>query len=66
MSINKQPIRTNIFVSQDQDMFNNAKLMLEFLAIPYDDNQLANLELWDSLFSPISLLGIKKFLSSDA
>jgi len=45
MSINKQPIRTNIFVSQDQDMFNNAKLMLEFLAIPYDDNQLANLEL---------------------
>ena len=39
---------------------------LEFLTIPYDDNQPADLDLLDSIFSPTSLIGVKKFLSSNA
>jgi len=39
---------------------------LEFLTIPYNDNQPADLDLLDSIFSPTSLIGVKKFLSSNA
>jgi len=39
---------------------------LESSAILYNNNQPADSELWDGLFSPISLLEIKKFLSSNA
>jgi len=40
--------------------------MLESSAIPYNNNQLADPELWNSLFSSILSLEIEKFLSSDA
>ena len=65
MSIDKQPIRTNVSVPQGQEISNNAELMLESSAIPYNNNQLADLELWDGLFISILLLRIEKFLSSD-
>ena len=47
-------------------MDNSTKPMLETLAIPYNDNQLVDQDLWNDLFAPILLLGIKTFLSSDA
>jgi len=47
-------------------MLNNTESMLESSAIPYNNNQLADLELWNSLFSSIPSLEIEKFLSSDA
>jgi len=47
-------------------MLNNTEPMLESSAIPYNNNQLANPELWNSLFSSIPSLKIEKFLSSDA
>jgi len=53
-------------VPQGQDISNNTEPMLKSLAISYNNNQLADLELWNSLFAPISLLRIKKFLSSNA
>ena len=36
------------------------------LAIPYNDNQLANPDLWDSLFTPASLPVIEKYFSNNA
>ena len=39
-----------------------ARPTLEFLAIPYDNNQPADLDLWDSIFSSTSLIGVKKFI----
>jgi len=62
----RQLARTNMSMPQGQGMSNNVKPMLESSAIPYNNNQSADPELWDGLFSPISLLGIEKFLSSDA
>jgi len=62
----RQPTKTNMSVPQDQDTLNNTEPMLESSAIPYDDNQLADSELWNSLFFPILLLRIEKFLSNDA
>jgi len=62
----RQLARTNVSMPQGQGMSNNAKPMLKSSAIPYNNNQPAGPELWDGLFSPISLLGIEKFLSSDA
>ena len=38
---------------------------LESSAIPCTENQPADPDLWDGVFSPISLFGVKKFLSSD-
>jgi len=47
-------------------MNNSIKHRLETLAIPYNDNQLVDLDLWNGFFALISLLGIEKFLSSNA
>jgi len=44
----------------------NAGPTLESSAIPYEDDLSIDLELWNSLFFPISLLEVEKFLSSDA
>jgi len=38
---------------------------LEYSVIPYTENQPADPDLWDGVFSPISLFGVEKFLSSD-
>jgi len=43
----------------------NAGPTLESSAIPYEDDLSMDLELWNSLFFPISLLEVEKFLSSD-
>jgi len=42
------------------------QVCLEPLVIPYQANQPADPQLWDDNFSPISLFGIDKFLTSDA
>jgi len=36
------------------------------LAIPYQNNQLADPQLWDSNFASISLFGMNKYLTGDA
>ena len=41
-------------------MKSSAEPMLESLVL-YNNNQLADLDLWDGLFTPVSLLGINKF-----
>jgi len=51
---------SNIPIPQGQSMANSAKLNVNSLAIPYNNNQLANLDLWDSLFVPALLLELKK------
>ena len=38
---------------------------LEASVISYSDNQPADPNLWDDVFSPILLIGVKKFLSSN-
>ena len=53
MSAARQPVETNISMSQDQDMDNSTKPMLEFSVIPYNNNQPADSDLWNSLF-PLS------------
>ena len=47
-------------------MSNSTKSNFNSSAIPYNNNQLADPDLWDGLFTLTSLLGIKKYLSSDA
>jgi len=64
--VDRQPTKINMSVPQDQDISNNTEPMLESSAIPYNDNQLADPELWNSLFFPILLLRIEKFLNNDA
>ena len=65
MSAVQQPTESNVPMSQDQGIDNSAESSLNTLAIPYDNNQLANLDLWDSFFALTSLLEVKKFLNSD-
>ena len=62
----QQPIESNMPISQDQGMVNNTESNLDSLAISYNDDQLANLNLWNGLFALTFLLGVEKFLSSDA
>jgi len=38
---------------------------LKSSAISYQINQLADLQLWDSKFTPISLFGVNKYLAGD-
>jgi len=53
-------------MSQDNSTMNTQiPLGLEFLAIPYQTNQLADLQLWNSNFASISLFGINEYLTSD-
>ena len=45
MSAVQQPTESNVPMSQDQGIDNSAESSLNTLAIPYDNNQLANLDL---------------------
>ena len=56
VSAARQPADSNTPEPQDY---------LGAFVIPYSDNQLADPDLWNGVFSPISLIGIKKFLSND-
>jgi len=38
---------------------------LEASVISYPDNQPADPDLWDDIFSPVLLIGVEKFLSSN-
>jgi len=38
---------------------------LEVSVISYSNNQSTDLNLWNGVFSPVLLIGVKKFLSSD-
>ena len=55
----------NMSVSYNQGIESSAEPTLEPSAIPYNDNQLADSDLGNGLFVPISLLRINKFISSD-
>jgi len=66
MPADRQLAKTNVSMPQGQELTNNIRPILESSAILYNNNQPADSELWDGLFSPISLLEIKKFLSSNA
>ena len=45
VSTDRQSVRTNVSMTQGQEISNNAELMLKSSAIPYNNNQLADLEL---------------------
>ena len=60
-----QPADINIPRPHGQDMENSAKPLIKTSAILYDNNQLVDLDLWNSLFSLVLLLKINKFLSCD-
>ena len=62
----RQLTETNMFVPQGQGIDDSIEPILETLTISYNDNQLVDPYLWNGIFTPISLLGIKKFLSSNA
>ena len=61
-----QPAGINVSMPHGQGMKENTEPMIESLAIPYDNDQLADPDLWDGLFAPVWLLRINKFLSCDA
>jgi len=64
---NIQTAEDNVSMPHGQDMnITNTRSSLESLAIPYNDNQSANPNLWDNIFSSASLIEIKKFFSSNA
>ena len=56
-----QPAASNMSVLQDNILISSTGATLNASVIPYSNNQLANLDLWDSLFAPASLFGIDKF-----
>ena len=56
---------SNMSISQGQDMAISTEPNVNSSAIPYNNNQLADLDLWDGLFAPALLLEIEKYLSSD-
>jgi len=65
MSLVGQPASINMPMPHGQDMEKSAKPMIEPSAILYDNNQLVDPDLWNSLFALVLLLSINKFLSSN-
>ena len=61
-----QPTDINVPIPHGQDMEKSIKPTIELSAIPYDNNQLVDPDLWDSLFALVLLLRINEFLSSNA
>ena len=47
----QQPVGSNMPISQDQSMVNSTESNLDSLAISYNDDQLADLDLWNGLFA---------------
>jgi len=66
MSLAGQLVDINIPMPHSQSIEKSAEPIMEPLAIPYDNKQLTDSDLWDSFFAPVLLLGINKFLSSNA
>ena len=65
MSAANQPATSNISMLQGNSPISSAESTLETLALPYDNNQPANPNLWNSIFVLTSLLEIDKFQSYD-
>jgi len=62
-----EPVDDLVYVPHGIDTNNTlSSPSLEPLVIPYQANQPADPQLWNGNFSPISLFGINKFLTSDA
>jgi len=66
MSAANQSAASNISVPRSKGSNTSTELTLAASAILYTNDQSANLDLWDSIFALISLLGINKFQSYDA
>jgi len=66
MSTANQSAASNMSVPQNKGSNTSTELTLATSAILYTNDQPANLDLWDSIFTLISLLGINKFQSYDA
>ena len=60
-----QPAGINMSIPYSQDIENSTEPIIESLAIPYNNNQLVNLDLWNGLFALVLLLRIKEFLTYD-
>ena len=61
-----EPVDDLVYVPHGIDTNNTLSFIsLESFVILYQVNWLANLQLWDGNFSPISLFGINEFLTSD-
>ena len=61
-----QPVGNNMSMHLGQSMENSTEPALETLALSYNKNELADPDLWDGLFTPISLLGINEFIGNNA
>jgi len=61
MSAANQPATSNMSVSQGKGSNTSTKPTLSALAIPYTNDQPADPNLWDSIFSLTLLLKIDKF-----
>jgi len=61
-----QSASINVSMLYGQGMEKSAKPTIKPLAIPYDNNQLVDLDLQDGFFALILLLGINEFPSSNA
>jgi len=66
VSAANQSATSNMSVPQGKGSNTSAEPTLAALAILYTNNQLADLDLWDRIFTLISLLGIDKFQSYNA
>ena len=60
-----QPTTSNMFVSQDNRFISSTEVTLNTSVLPYNNNQPANLDLWNSLFALTSLFRVDKFYSYD-
>jgi len=66
MLVANQPAASNVSVPQDNSLIFSAEPTLETSALPYDNNQPADPDPWNSVFTLTFLLGVNKFQSYDA
>ena len=65
MSAVNQSTNSNVSIPQSNSPFLSTEVTLNTLALLYNNDQLADPDLWDGLFTPTSLLGVDQFLSYD-
>ena len=61
MSVANQPAASNVSMSQDNSLIFSTEPTLKTSALPYNNNQPADPDLWDSVFTLTSLLEVDKF-----
>jgi len=61
-----QPATLNMSVLQGNGLIFSAEPTLDTSVLPYSNNQPADPNLWNGIFTPIFLLGVDKFQSYDA